>query len=382
MAQDCKVGILGAGPAGCCAAYFLQNECDVKVIDYASPLRTILPTGGGRCNLAHAEYDFRLLAENYPRGKKFLYSIFSKFSTADAQELFEKIGIETYIQEDYRIFPISNSSKEVRDTFLNNMKKVTFKKEKGLRIEPLTSGIKLITDMDSYIFDYLIIATGGHASYDLLQRIGIKIIPPKPALVGLVTEENLKSAAGVSLSGVSADGLVGDVLFTHNGISGPLVYKISSLRARENFPYNLSFDFYPQEFNMQDMLNNNPHKTILNLLSEFFPKKVVALILNRANIDFDTKCHKINSIQRDSILDIMHNFAVKIVGVRKDGEVVTAGGVCLDNVNSKTMESKNVSGLYFVGEVLDIDGFCGGFNLQNCWSTAYVAANAILNSSK
>lgn len=382
MAQDCKVGILGAGPAGCCAAFFLQNECDVTVIDYASPLRTILPTGGGRCNLAHAEYDFRLLAESYPRGKKFLYSIFSKFSTADTQDLFERIGIETYIQEDCRIFPVSNSSKDVRDTFLNNLKKVTFKKEKGLRIEPFSGGIKLITDMDSYVFDYLIIATGGHAGYDLIQRVGVKIIPPKPALVGLVTEEDLKSAAGVSISGVGADGLVGDVLFTHNGISGPLVYKISSLRARDNFPYNLSFDLYPQEFNLQDMLNNNPHKTILNLLSELSPKKVVALILNRANIDSDTKCHKINSVQRDLILDIMHNFTVKIVGVRKDGEVVTAGGVCLDDVNSKTMESKNVSGLYFIGEVLDIDGFCGGFNLQNCWSTAYVAASAILNSSK
>ena len=121
MAQELKskIAIVGGGPAGCICAYFLQNKFDVTVFDKRSPLRTLLPTGGGRCNLAHAEYDFRELAKNYPRGEKFLYSVFSKFSTADTVEFFDKIGVKTDIQDDMRIFPNSNSAKHVREKFLD-----------------------------------------------------------------------------------------------------------------------------------------------------------------------------------------------------------------------------------------------------------------------
>ena len=380
MERDCNIGILGAGPAGCCAAYFLQKDYAVTLIDYSSPLKTLLPTGGGRCNLAHAEYDFKQLAENYPRGEKFLYSVFSKFSTINTQELFEEIGIPTYIQEDLRIFPTSNSAADVRNKFLKKLNNVTIKKERGLRIEPIQNGIKLITNMNSYTFDYLIIAIGGHASYDILSRIGIDIIPPCPALVGLQTEEDLKIAAGISIKNILCEGLTGDILFTHNGISGPLIYKISSLKARTQFPYKLSLNLHPNNINLQELLNNNPHKLILNLIAEILPKKVATLILNKANINPNTKCYTINAKARDSILDTIHKFQVKIIGVRKDGEVVTAGGVNLNEINPKTMESKKIKGLYFIGEVVDIDGFCGGFNLQNCWSTAFVASDSILNS--
>ena len=129
-----KVGIIGGGPAGCFCAYLLQNSKNVTIFDFGSPLRTILPTGGGRCNLAHAEFDFRELAKNYPRGEKFLYSVFSKFSTADTIDFFEKIGIQTYIQDDMRIFPNSNSAKDVREKFLAALSKVKFKKERVLDI--------------------------------------------------------------------------------------------------------------------------------------------------------------------------------------------------------------------------------------------------------
>lgn len=375
-----NVGVLGAGPAGCCAAYFLKDSCSVTLVDYSTPLRTILPTGGGRCNLGYAEYDFKELVKNYPRGEKFLYSIFSKFSTADTVWLFERLGLPTYTQQDSRIFPDSNSSKDVQDAFLRNLKGVKIKREKGLRIEKVDEGVKLVTDADTYIFDSLIIAIGGHAGYDLITRTGINIIPPKPALVGLVTEENFKPLAGVVVNGVVAEGFEDDILFTHQGVSGPLIYKVSSLKARDNFPYILSLDLYPKEIDMQRFLNDNPHKQINNLLSEILPKKIVNYILKSLEIDGEVKCHRIDGKTRDSILDSVHNFSLKVTGVRKDGEVVTAGGVDLNEINPKSLESKKVKGLYFIGEVLDIDGFCGGFNLQNCWSTAYVAADSILNS--
>ncbi len=373
-----EIGIIGAGPAGCACAKFLQDSTSVTLFDFASPLRTLLPTGGGRCNLAHAEYDFKELAKNYPRGEKFLYSIFSRFSTADTIDFFEHIGIKTYTQDDFRIFPESNSSKQVKEMLLKSLNKTTIKREKALRLEE-GEKLKLVTDMNSYYFDSIIIATGGHASYELFTRLGINIIEPKPALVGLLTKEKLSNLSGIVIENCESEGLVDNLLFTHKGVSGPLIYKISSLKARNNFPYTLNIDLYPDDINLQDLINSNPHKQINNLLSEYIPKRVVNYILEVCEISNNQKCHLINSKQRDYILEKLHSLNLTIIGTSPDGEVVTAGGVDLKEINPKTLESKKVKGLYFIGEVLDIDGFCGGFNLQNCWSTAFVASNTILS---
>ena len=373
MAQESiyKVGIIGGGPAGCFCAYFLQNNCDVTVFDYGSPLRTLLATGGGRCNLAHAEFDFRELAKNYPRGEKFLYSVFSKFSTSDTIDFFENIGVKTYTQEDMRIFPVSNSAKDVREKFLHSLNKTKFKKERALRIEQ--NPLRVITDCGSHKFDKIIIAAGGHSGYDCAKFLGHTIVDPKPALTALKTAEDFKPLAGVSIKNVRCSGLQDDILFTHEGISGPLVYKISSIKARDSFPYKLTLDLC-EEFDLQERLNNSPHKTIKNIISEFVPKSFAEYILKNP----DEKCYKIDGKTRDSILSNLHNFTVTITAPAKGGEVVTSGGVDLKEINPKTMESKIVQNIYFCGEVMDIDGFCGGFNLQNCWSTAYIAARAIL----
>lgn len=375
-----RIGILGAGPAGCCTAYFLRDFCNVTLFDYSQPLRTILPTGGGRCNLAYAEFNFKELASYYPRGEKFLYSIFSRFSTHDTIELFRQIGIQTYTQSNNRIFPNTNSSEDVRKAFLNAIRSVKINKEKGLRIEPINNKIKIITDMNSYIFDSLVVTIGGHSNYDLISRLGINIISPCPSLVGLKTKEDLSKLAGITIPSVQCENIVEDLLFTHQGISGPLIYTISSLKARDEFPYNLNIDLLPYEFNLQNHLNNNPHKQIVTLLGDFVPRKLAIYILDKLKIMPETKCHSINGCQRDKIISYFHNFSLNIIGTRKDGEVVTAGGIDLSEVNPKTLESKKIQGLYFAGEVLDIDGLCGGFNLQNCWSTAYVVSEAIINS--
>ena len=366
-----KAAIIGGGPAGCMCAYYLQNNLDVTVFEAASPLKTLLPTGGGRCNLAHCEYDFKELAANYPRGEKFLYSVFSKFSTADTLEFFRNIGVETYVQDDMRIFPTSNSSVDVRNKFLKALDKVRFRKEKVLRIN-CTDKHTVVTDCGSYNFDFVVVAIGGHASFNLCKYIGHTVVEPKKALVGLKTKEDLSQLAGVSVK-INGE----DLLFTHNGISGPYAYKISSLRARDVFPYTITADFCGM-LDLQSLLNNNPHKSIKNILSEVVPKSLAEYLLYKSSIDTDIKACMINGKQRDEILLRLNNFEITITDTASGGEVVTCGGVSLDEVNAKTMESKLVHGMYFVGEVLNIDGFCGGFNLQNCWSTGYVAAQAIL----
>ncbi len=372
MAQESKskVVIIGGGPAGCICAYFLQDRFDVSIIEKNSPLKTLLPTGGGRCNLAHAEFDFKELAKNYPRGEKFLYSVFSKFSTADTLDFFDKIGVETYIQENMRVFPKSDSAKDVREHFLQALKKVRFIKENALRVNQVEKGFSVVTDMGAYKADFVVVATGGHATYDLIKMLGHKIIEPKPALVGLLTKEKFAPISGVCIN---------DVLFTHKGISGPKVYEISSLRAREKFPYKLHFDFIG-EIDLQTELNTNPHKSIKNLMSEHIPKSFAEFVLTELKINPDTKSHAIDGKTRDKILNKLQNFEVNITGTFPDGEVVTAGGVDLNEINSKNMQSKLVPHIYFCGEVMDIDGFCGGFNLQNCWSTGYLAAQGIISA--
>lgn len=380
-----SVAIIGAGPAGCVCAKFLKNNgfCPI-IFDKGKYLRTILPTGGGRCNLAHAEFDFKNLTQNYPRGEKFLYSVFSKFGTEDAIQFFKQLGIETYTQEDNRIFPKSNSSRDVQEKLLKALKGCKFVSEKVLSIEKLDNCYKIITNKSSYAFDVVIVSTGGHGNWDIFNKMDLNIIPPTQALVGLVTKENFSAISGVSIKNVKTYGKEfknsdnGDIIFTHKGISGPLIYKISSIFARKEMPYKLVFQLV-KDLDLQAELNKNPHKEIKNLLGQFVPKSFAEFVLENLDIEKNTPCHKITGKLRDKIYKKLTTFEVTIISKVPDGEVVTCGGIDLKEINSKTMESKKYPNLYFCGEVLDIDGFCGGFNLQNCWSTAFVVAQSVCN---
>ena len=373
MVQESSVAIIGAGAAGCVCAYFLQKSGIIPTIfDFGLPLRTLLPTGGGRCNLAHAEFDFKELAKNYPRGEKFLYSVFSKFGTEDTIALFEEIGVKTYIQNDGRIFPVSNSSKIVREKILSSLKDINFIKEKVIKISKLENGYKIKTTKAEYFFSKIVLSTGGRTKIDGIKKQTVTEF--YPSLVGLNTE--ISTLGGIVLNDVYSKDfdINGNILFTHFGVSGPLIYRISSLKAKDKFPYKLSFDLYPKDINLQDEFNRNPHKELKNILSEYFPKRFAEFI---SEPEQNTKCHLINGKTRDSILHKIHNFELIISGTNKGEETVTCGGYSLDNISPKTMESKIYEGLYIIGEALDIDGFCGGFNLQNAWSTAFIASQGI-----
>lgn len=397
-----NIAIIGAGASGCICAYLLQKEgFDVTLFDKGTPLRTLLPTGGGRCNLAHAEYDFKDLAKNYPRGEKFLYSVFSKFSTYDTLALFDELGVETYTQENERIFPTSNSAKDVREKILNSLKDVQIQREEVVEVERIDGEFKVISKKDpsppttalcrqsvlqqeargtrtcEYLFSHIIVAIGGHSKFDFLKNFDIKIIPPRPSLVGLNTKEKSKEVSGIVVRNVNGNGLTDDLLFTHFGISGPLAYKISSIKARDNFPYKLNFDLHPQEINLQELLNTNPHKDVKNILSKFLPHGLIKYLIGDIA---DIKAHKIDGKTRDFILNKLHNLELTVIGTNKGEETVTAGGIDLAEINPKTMELKKYSKVYCIGEALDIDGFCGGYNLQNAWSTAFVAKEGIIGS--
>lgn len=380
------VGIVGTGPAGITAAIFLSKRgVPVTLFDKGKFLGTILATGGGRCNLAFAEYDFKSLAKNYPRGEKFLYSLFSRFSTKDTIEFMNTAGIKTYTQSDLRIFPVSNSAAEVREKLLKSAGHCRFIKEEVLGVSKLENSYKVKTNKADYAFDYLVIATGGHSGTKILSNLGLEIVPQTPSLTGLVTAEKFSEIAGVSIKNAKVKYgkkyLTGDVLFTHKGVSGPLVYKISSLRAKEQLPYKLNFKF-SDELDLQELLDKNPHKEIKNLPAGNLPKSFFTYLLNILKIQPETPCHQINGKTRNLIYEKLTNFEITITGKVPDGEIVTCGGVSLNEINPKTMEAKRFKNLYFCGEILDIDGFCGGFNLQNCWTTGYITAKSILQSNE
>lgn len=377
-----KIAIVGAGPAGCMVACTLNKDFEITLFDKQAPLKTLLPTGGGKCNLAHAEYDFKELAKNYPRGEKFLYSAFSRFATIETLDFFERLGIKTYTRDDGRIFPLSNSSQDVRNKILNNLHHCKFQKEAILSIKKLQNGFEVSSIKAKYLFDIVVIATGGKNGYEILQNINHTISEPKPSLVGLKTIPCLKNLQGVSVKKckITCDKkeFIGDIIFTDNGISGPAIFELSSINARKILPYNIKIDFINENIDLQTLFNSNPHKNLGNMLSEFLPKSLIKEILNT---NLDEKCHAIKSNTKELINKSLRNYIFKITGTRKDGETVTCGGVYLNEVNPKTFESKLVNNLYICGEVLDVDGMCGGYNLQFCWSSGYLCATNINKTS-
>jgi len=372
-------GIVGAGASGCLCAYFLLKAgVDVTLFDYGKPLRTLLPTGGGRCNLAHAEYDFKELAKNYPRGEKFLYSVLSRFSTSDTLSLFKELGIETYTQDDGRIFPVSNNSKDVQYAILSQIKSANLVNECVREINRIENGYKVKTNKSEYYFSHVVISNGGGLKAKKINGLNHNIIPYTPALVGLQAE--VPNLSGVVLKNVySKDCKITDnLLFTHFGISGPLTYKISSFKTKEKVPYILTFDLCPKELDFQSMLNNNSQKDLKNILGHIFPHRFAEFLSGKYA---EVKGYNIDGKTRDKILNNIHNFKLKINGFDKGEETVTAGGFDLNEFNSKTMESKIYPNLFVLGEALNIDGFCGGYNLQNAWSTAFVASETIINNN-
>ena len=373
-----SIAIIGAGASGCMCAYFLlKNGFEVTLFDKGVPLRTLLPTGGGRCNLAHSIFDFKDLAKNYPRGEKFLYSIFSKYGTADTLETFEKMGINCYSQDNGRIFPEANSAKKVREIILEQISVASFVKEEVLNLYKIENGFRLKTVKADYFFSDVVLAIGGHSGCGLVEDLGIKIISQVPSLVGLNTKESFKELSGTVARCVECNGIKDDLLFTHFGVSGPLIYTISSIKAFDVMPYKINVDLVPNLTDLQKELNIYPHKEIKNILNKYIPQKLVSYLLKDFNETI--KAHQINGQLRDAILDKIHNFEINVVGTNKGEETVTAGGIDLNEVNPKSMEVKNIPNLYVIGEVLNIDGFCGGFNLQNAWSTAYICASALSN---
>lgn len=401
--------IIGGGAAGLMAAVSAaQHGANVTILEKMKNIgRKILITGKGRCNITNS-CDISDLVKNMPGNGAFLYSSFHSFSNQDIINFLNHAGLPTKVERGGRVFPVSDQAKDVIQTFAKELSKlkVTVKTNqtvKNLIIENDRIIGAATADAD-YKADAVIIATGGASypgtgssgdGYLLAQSAGHTIVPINPSLVPLeVKEEWITELQGLSLKNVTATVVsdskkaaeeFGEMLFTHYGLSGPIILslskKVSELLAatprheamiKINLKPALSEDTLDKR--LQRDFTKFARKQIKNALHELLPSKLIPVIIDLAFLDPDKFVHQITKEERFRLLHVLQHLTFTISRTRPVAEaIVTAGGVSTKEINAKTMESKLISGLFFAGEVIDIDGYTGGFNLQAAFSTGYVA---------
>lgn len=405
-----KVLVVGGGAAGMFAAIFAAyNGNEVHLFEKNEKLgKKLFITGKGRCNITNAS-DMDTLFASVVTNSKFLYSGFHGYSNQDVIEFFERIGVPIKIERGNRVFPVSDHSSDVIagltrelrnlgvDIHLNTEVKKIIGKEKFEYLE-LKNNTKVIGDA-------CIVATGGFSyqttgstgdGYRFAKEMGHQVTEILPSLVPLVIkEEYVKELQGLSLRNVEAtiyDGKkklfndFGEMLFTHYGVSGPLMLSASSYIAKKvkEKELKLVIDLKPAlSFEQLDQrvirdFEENINKQFKNAIQKLFPSKLIPVMLAIGNIDPDKKVNLITKEERQQFVHLIKNFTLTIWGLRDFNEaIITRGGVKVKEINPSTMESKLVKGLYFAGEVLDLDALTGGFNLQIAWSTGYLAGSSI-----
>jgi len=400
-----KVIVIGAGAAGLLAAGFAGRAgADVLVLEKNSqPGKKLNITGKGRCNVTN-NCDFRELLENIPQNPRFMYSAFSAFSPQDMMELLEGLGVRLKTERGFRVFPESDNAREVTDAL------VSFAKQNGARIKTETvcgvlsengriTGVR--TKENTYPCDAVIVATGGVSypltgsdgdGYAFAESCGHTVRKPQGSLVPLVGESGLcRSAQGLTLKNVTLTAKnekgavlfseLGEMLFTHFGLSGPLVLSASAhMRDFENEKYHVLIDLKPgltheklEERILRD-IEEKKNKDMRNLLRGLLPSGIIPIVLAKSGIQADVKANALTREMRRALRDTLKALRIDIDGKRPIAEaIITSGGVNVREINPKTIESKITSGLFFAGEVIDVDAYTGGFNLQIAWSTAYSA---------
>lgn len=359
-------------------------------------------TGKGRCNVTN-NCDIQQLMQNIPRNPKFLYSAFSMLSPKDVMDFFESINVPLKTERGNRVFPISDKATDVSKALEKELKRLGVKilEENATELlvqDGVCTGVK--TNKNTYLADSVLIATGGKSytgtgstgdGYKFAQEVGHTVTKLVPSLVPIVSEEKYCSdMMGLSLKNVRLNLMdndkciyseLGEMLFTHFGVSGPLVLSASShISNMQQNRYKIYIDLKPAlsvdtlDKRIQRDFSENINKSFINSLNKLLPNKIIPVVAKLSGIKFDTKVNQITREQRLHLIDIIKNFPITIKDFRPLNEaIITSGGISVKEINPKTMQSKLVKGLFFSGEVIDVDAYTGGFNLQIAFSTGYVA---------
>lgn len=400
-----KIIIIGGGAAGLIAsATAAKRGEDVTVIEKNSrPARKVMITGKGRCNVTNACFDLDDLINSVVTNKRFMYSAFSSFMPYDTIALIEEMGVPTKIERGNRVFPESDKAVDIVDALVKNAKQSGVKFVEGTVTSFNTENnvIKSVNLADGTIVDgdAFAICTGGLSyqstgstgdGYKLAESVGHSITDIEPALISLVASNGfVPKLQGLSLRNISIKLLdgekeiysdFGEMLFTHYGVSGPVILSASShMTHPKEHNYKIVIDLKPAldeqtlDKRIQRDFAENTNKDFINSLSKLLPNKLIPVIVKLSVIEPSEKVNQITKPQRQNLVHLLKNFTVNISDFRPINEaIITSGGVDVKEINPKTMGSKIIDNLFFAGEVIDVDAYTGGFNLQVAFSTGYL----------
>ncbi len=404
--------VIGGGAAGLMAAgTAAARGLNVTLIERNDKLaRKVAITGKGRCNVTNACPMLNELIGNVPVNGRFLFGAFSRFGTDDTIDFFEELGVPLKIERGNRVFPASDRALDVVDALNRYITKNGVKRKQGRVTELIledgaVKGCRT-EDGKEYFADNVLVATGGLSypgtgstgdGYSLAKQAGHKITELKPSLVPLECHEGwCTDAQGLSLRNVEV--VVedtkkyrdvykdfGEMLFTHYGVSGPMILSASShMRDMERGRYVLHIDFKPAltheqlDKRLQRDLLECSNKNLYNTLALMLPRKMIPVIVKLSGLNGNIKSNQVTKEMRGILVDLLKDIRLTVTDFRPiDEAIVTSGGVCVSEIDPKTMESKLCKGLYFAGEVIDVDAYTGGFNLQIAFSTGHLVGDSI-----
>lgn len=394
--------VIGGGAAGFFAAINIAEkhpELSVAILERGKEgLQKVKISGGGRCNVTHAEFIPSELVQNYPRGEKELLGPFHTFMTGDTIAWFEERGVELKIEEDGRMFPVSNSSQTIIDCFLFEAKKhkVEVLYNYSVKsIKPIDNRFAVTTSQGDVEAKKIVLATGSNPKvWNLLEDLGHSIIPPVPSLFTFdIKDKRIKDIPGVVAQNVEVKVLdtdlfsEGPLLITHVGMSAPAILKLSAYGAVElarlNYNFKIEINFIKQDFEdcidqLKDLKQDLAKKQIFGTAQFDLPKRLWRKLVVASHISENERWADLNKEQLSALAMQLTQAVFQVTGKSTfKEEFVTAGGVDLKEVNFKTFESKLIPNLFFAGEVINVDAVTGGFNFQNAWTGAYIVSQSI-----
>ena len=404
-----RVAVIGGGPAGMMAA-ISAARCGAQVVLFEKNARLgkkLRITGKGRCNVTN-DCDTNEFLMNVPTNPRFLYAALNRFSTADAKDFFESAGVELKTERGRRVFPVSDKAADIVDAFVRQLSEcgVRVQNQKALGVtveEGRVSGV--LTEEGRAAFDAVIVATGGMSypltgsdgdGYKFAKKLGHTVCDLKPSLVPIVAKGRMCSyLQGVSLKNIgfkivdTRNGKTvfedfGEMMFAHFGITGPVVLSASAhISDIECGAYEAHIDLKSAldektlDARVLSDFKKYSNKDFINALDDLLPQKMIEPIVSVSGIDPRKKVNSVTKEERAALVSVLKCFKIRLSGFRPiDEAIVTKGGVSVKEIDPKTMESKLVVGLYFAGEVLDLDAYTGGFNLQIAYSTGYLAGES------